>query len=816
MRIFNRISYLLIVMCVLFGGSGATILAQKTLKPVVFYLQNLPQERIGSETDIDIIDDLENQGFIVVTVDCSTFPTTSPDLEEHLIDFHKSTPDLLASYETSTEEADLKSIFYVPEGYTIKVNIPIWNIIDHGAEGSVDRILDTYNNEIVNMFGVTPVDDPADMVDKNGNPIDYNMYMDLIYPTGSASKNVPLLVNFASNSPRQMSFAPNQTNERVYRSIFQLGFLTTGYAWANVDHCYNPLARNDVWKYFDRYSLEDWNGLALVTSYVRYINSHLEDYNLDGKIGVMGISKASYSAVRIANLNNADGREHFLMGGVENTKPQPWPGFSSTVDVSYAAAGNGTRRVNQYVDEFTVPMITSAGAKDEYNQWDIYPEVVKRYKDLDNNHLALWMEELGHTYPGTGNDLATGENRYVLFKKYFDNYLKPSEINSLEVFSVYPKENSDDVDTDGLNRILAHDGILPTAMLGLSPYAPITVRFLSEVDPIMFDQNVNIIHESSGIEAQGTWSSAMGGTVYEFTPNTELQKDETYKITVSSDLENVLGQKMNSDFIRDFTVTEDGEEDVDTESILIAPTDDTYQKVAKGTTAYGSENTMRVRYSTLGDWRFDGYIKFPISTLDASRIKSAKVKLSSSTALTGDPVSISIFKTTTDWTESTLLSANKPTVVGTKLDMVSFTGEDLWTYFDVTNQLISDLNENNTVASFMIRADTGGSTENVYFNTKEFDNEELRPYLVVDVEELTVGINTVSNHNFNAYVYNKHLIYNGSTNGQLELFDIYGKLVFHNKNLTPSSEVDLSHLKQGMYVARISSKGEYATLKIIL
>ncbi|MEA4937856.1 MAG: DNRLRE domain-containing protein [Paludibacter sp.] len=812
MKIDTKITKLVII---LFLSFSINLLAQKTPKPVVFYLQNLPQERIGTETDATIIDSLQKQNFWVIPVDCSTFPRTSPELEDQLVAFHKSTPTLLATYATATEEADLDNIYYVPEGYILKPNIPIWNILDHGVDGLINRIMDTWNKEIVETFGVPPVTSPEQMYDKHGNPIDYNMYMDLIYPSGTDAKDVPLVINFSSNSPRQKPFNPTGTNEVVYRNMFPFGFLTTGYAWANVDHCYNPLARTEVWEYFDRYTLEDWAGLALVRAYVRYINSHLDNYNLNGKIGTMGISKASYSSVRIANTKNAEGREHFLYGGVENTKPQPWPGVPSTIDVAYAAAGNGTRRVNTYVDKFTVPMATSAGSKDQYNQWDVYPEVVKRFNELDNNHLALWMEDLGHTYPGLGTDLATGENRYKLLKTYFDSFLKATPAEPLKIFYIYPKENASEVDTKGLTRILIHDGILPTAMLGLSPYAPITVRFLTAVDSVAFVQNVKIYHKLSNTEITGSWKVKTGNTTFEFTPENALVKDEIYKIVVAANLENIHGQKMNAETTREFTVTKEGEAEVETQSVLIYPTDDTYQKTSLGTTAYGAQNTMRVRYSPYGDWRFDGYIKFNISECDVSKIKSAKIKLSSSTTLTGDPVSLTIYKTATNWTESTLLSTSRPSIVGDGLDVVNFTGTELWTYFDVTNQLKSDLNEAQEVISFMIRAATGGSTENVYFNTKEVTNETLKPVLVVEEIVPTTGLTPQPIPELQVYVADKTLYYKGDDKLLIRIYDMSGRS-FLTKLLNGAQTVDLKAITSGIYAMTLQSENSFKSIKIRL
>lgn len=791
------------------------VMAQQNLKPVVFYLQNLPHERLGTDSDATIIDSLESQNFLVVTVDCSEFPRESPALEERLIAFHKTTPTLLATYADASSEPDLDNIYYVPEGYMLKPNIPIWNIIDHGADGSIERILSTWNKEIVEKHGVDPVENYQEMYDKQGNPIDYNMYMDLIYPSGTSSVQVPLVLNFTSNSPRQKPFNPSNSDEVVYRSIFPLGFLITGYAWANVDHCYNPLAKTEVWSYFDRYSLEDWNGLALARAYIRYLNMHQANYNLNGKYGTMGLSKASYSSMRISNTQNADEREHFLFNGVENTKEQPWLGYPSTVEVAYAAAGNGTRRANQYVNEFTVPMITSAGSKDQYNQWDVYPEVVRKFQDEDKIHLALWMEELGHTYPGMGVDVATGENRYVLFKRFFDHYLKSKNTDPLHVFSIYPKEDANEVDTKGYSRILVHDGVLPTAMLGVSAYAPISVRFLSEVDILEIENHVQVIHKASQTLISGEWRASMESTNFEFILTDNLEENETYQIKISSSLKNTKHQFVDSEVIREFTVTKPSGDDVDTKNKRIYPTDDTYQKTSLGTTHYGSEETIRVRYSPYGDWRFDGYLKFDITDLKPTRIQSASLKLSSSSVLTGDPIALSVYKTDTNWVEGNLLSANKPTILSTALDMVSFTGNELWTEFDITNQLKADLLDAATVLSLMIRAATGGSTENIYFNSKEIANEELRPYLSIDEIESPSSVLT--------QLVDAKVIFNANqlevvttTPVQINIYHISGKMM-RQQTVIDHTFMDMSAFDHGVYIVVLQTdKDIYQSLKIVL
>ena len=581
--------------------------AEPVRKPLAFYLRNLPQERVGGCSDAQIKAQLRRDGFIVIDVDCSAFPRTSPQLEEALVLFHKNSQEIYRSYETSAEVVDVSNIFYVPEGYTVTRNIPVWNILRHGAEGSARWVMDTWNSHIVSKYGMSEVSSPEQMTNPDGSPLDWNLYMDIVHPSGRACRKVPLLLNFASISPRMSSFRPDRPLERVYRSIFPLGFLTTGYAFAIYDHCYNPLARGESWKHFKQYTLDDYNALAASSAAVRYLRSHADEYNLDGKVGVMGISKASNSAVRVADRDNADGREFLMTGDASERKPQPWMGAESHVDMAYAAAGIGAERSFMYIDSLSCPLVTSAGLTDEYRQWDVYPDVVRHMEAVDHIHLALWMEDMGHTYPCMGEDFATGESRYVLFKRFFDSRLKPS--SSADVLYVLPKEGCTHVDVFGRSRTLLPDALLPggpsaymrTFKMGrwassycgvvvrlatgeekyavfkdferfgsdvlasddifykdmlpeLDTLSPITVRFMEEYAFEEVRKRVKITAVEDGASVDGEWTSSMRGTCFTFVPARQLEAGKEYRIEVPVNIRSLSGKSPSVRLSRSFLV----------------------------------------------------------------------------------------------------------------------------------------------------------------------------------------------------------------------------------------------------------------------
>lgn len=588
--------------------------AEPEKKPLVFYLKNLPLERVGEYSDAKIQADLRADGFLVIEVDCSAFPRTSPQLEDALVHFHKNSAAVYGAYENADQMVDVKNVFYVPEGYTLTRNIPVWNMLEHGAPGSLEWIVDTWNGHIVSRFGKDPVRSAEQMRNPDGTALDWNLYMDIIHPSGKASRKVPLLLTFGSISPRMASFRPDRPLERVYRNIFTLGFLTTGYAFAITDHCYNPLARGESFNHFKQYTLDDFNAHASSTAFIRYLRTHLDQYNLNGKIGVMGISKASYSVVRVADRNNADGEESLLFGGASNERPQPWMPGESHVDVAYAAAGIGAERIFRYVNENTVPLITSAGMKDEYRQWTVYPDIVRYLQGSGHLHLSMWMEDMGHTFPCMGVDGATGLSRYVLFKRFFDHFLKAG---SADVLYILPKEGAEDVDSLGCSRVipseehlpdyvpdvmqpsamayfpqsypyakayagvvmrlatgehkyvifkdffenfiartgpfyvLASENIFPESLPSLAASAPITVRFLTEYSLDEISAKVRLVEKASGRSVSGRWNSSMKGTCFTFVPDRPLSPG-VYRIITPSSLRSVSGKRPSNGVVRDF------------------------------------------------------------------------------------------------------------------------------------------------------------------------------------------------------------------------------------------------------------------------
>ena len=698
-------------------GLSMAVFADKVAVPAAIYLQNLPGERVGEWTDQQIIADLQAQGMIVITHDCSSHPTTSPELETAILEWHRTLAGHLTDYDTDTTTIESRSMYFIPEGYTYR-KVAVWNFVDHGADGSLEYIMRKYNQYVVPNLGRDSAFVYTDMLTRTGEQIDYNLYMDIIYPTGNASKQVPLLINHSSSDYRQNQTRPEAAKNTVYRTIYQLGCLTTGYAFVNMDHCYNPVARDVVYKYFDDgYTLDDWDGLAYNTAGIRYLRSHLSEYNLDGHIGCMGISKAAYGPVRLANRLNAQQGEHFLFNGQPNNKPQPWQGVPSTVDVVYAAAGNGTTRIPTYVDNNSVPMITSVGKSDQYGHWSVYPTTVSHMNAIDHNHLSMWMEDMGHDFPCVGTDLRTGINRYVLCKRFFDRYLKPNEVDTTAILFILPKENAPEVNTRGESRVLASDGVLPENMMGISPYEPITVRYLYQVDTTNLAQKIQVL-DANDQPVAGEWTIHMQGTCLRFMPTDKLEQGGVYRIIADG-------------MTRTFTVTAKADEDKDVKSTAFDVLEDAYTKVAKETTVRGAEAVLKVRHSSYGDWKFYSFLKFVANwdSINVSQIKRAYLRLASASQPSASVV-INIYTADNAWSETTLVSTNRPTVASQSCGQYTYSGANTWNELEVTGAIRNAITNNQDTLSFALIA-AYDNTEYANFISKE-GAAGLHPQLVVE------------------------------------------------------------------------------------
>ena len=499
--------------------------------PVIVYVKNHGHERIGMEPDSSILMDYLKQRYIIITLDFKgNENAVSPRFDA---DMHKlfraiygyEAPSLFEGFNLTPRKY---RCFFVPAGCRVATDLLFWEIDKHGANGTLDYIVDFYNDIIADVVtGKEKISSPEELMDRQGRPMQYKLAMDIIYPS-MPKKKVPLALYTSTQVTRHPHVSPSGYRPHT------IGLLMRGYGYAIIDHCYNPIRRH-YW-YLQNYSLDNWNGVAAYTAAIRFLRAHADTYGIDDRyIGTIGHSKGAYSSGLLAtpdheNLSERQTFGDFPKGSAES---QPWPGYSSTISVSYQSPGLRTWLVT---DE-NIPTFTSMGANDHLvnNQRETFLQQSKVLEEADISYVALFMEDKGHELP-YGYDDKLGIDRYELFHTFFDQYLRVEENLPPEVLMMAPRQDEVDVD--------------PTASVSVH-FAP----FMNEKS-ISDGEGVKLLRLNTGKEIRGEWKSSRQGTMFEFTPKHKLGNNETYRIVVSTDVTNKAGTRLAKEIVSDFHVSE--------------------------------------------------------------------------------------------------------------------------------------------------------------------------------------------------------------------------------------------------------------------
>ena len=318
---------------------------------VVLYVVNSNLERIGTKSDVDIISGLLDRGWVVAVADYkNNSKADTPDLDwsaQRIRDrlykgeFFSDTTDKIGKGTYVTN-------FILPAGYDVDPFRLFWELDKHGADGSIEKIVENWNTDFrssqnrddlvywcdengnrkatwnapdgsapqwLNASGnadangkyirvkYTKAESIGDCVNPDGSPLDLNLYAHVIYPTNPEGK-VPVM-NLASCG---LFLSSAKTSEDEYCDF--TGFLFNGYAGMIYDYLWYPMARQ--YGYYDgnsangavtgdhmNYSLHLWNDKLLNTAAMRFIR-HLavdeaDTYKLDtDHMGVIGLSKGSW------------------------------------------------------------------------------------------------------------------------------------------------------------------------------------------------------------------------------------------------------------------------------------------------------------------------------------------------------------------------------------------------------------------------------------------------------------------------------------------------------------------------------------------
>ena len=304
---------------------------------IVLYFVNTNVERVGTENDVDIIRSMLDRGYAVVVVDYLNNPKAkSPVLDWSSQIVRKEVLNgKCFSDKNVFPSGTYRDTYVVPAGYDVTPFANFWSLDKHGAEGSLDRIVDVWNTDFRSSKGNTVIEwireevgangetvyvkkatqtafdgsepvwysdakgtvsvsadspdakyikvkhtlalDITDCVAKDGTGLDLDLHMHIVYPVNPEN---PVPVMMISGSSGYLTTAQTGDDLRPQPN----GYLFNGYAGVIYDHLWIPMATDEYYSSFDgnaknngvskdnvSYSVFSYNSQRVDTAAVRYL-----------------------------------------------------------------------------------------------------------------------------------------------------------------------------------------------------------------------------------------------------------------------------------------------------------------------------------------------------------------------------------------------------------------------------------------------------------------------------------------------------------------------------------------------------------------
>jgi len=380
----------------------------------VVYIQGVTVP--GVLPDQGAISTFLNRGFMVLTIDYEDDQkAVPPELEKDLHRFYRAIMDREGVLSGLPVRPHFARVFFVPEGFRIEEDLSYFHLLEHAPSRLADYIVETFNEHVAPNADLKPVSDVSQLRDRSGRHLDFNLRMDVIYPARVATPVPVIMVNSElPNRPPSLSHKQDKWHG--------IGIPLRGYAYAVVDHPYNPVWRA-YWNYFKKYSLNGFIGPHTATASVRTIRAHAARFNIDPRyVGIIGHSKGQYGVTRLSDRNHPNESE-YDPAYRDGWPDQPYPNESSQITVGYQSMGWGLYVGAPFIDDPDyAPTYLAQGEDDPHlNRYRMFRDHLIA---LDINLFSQVLEGIGHALP-QGIDPEDGADEYLRFWSFFDSYLRP-------------------------------------------------------------------------------------------------------------------------------------------------------------------------------------------------------------------------------------------------------------------------------------------------------------------------------------------------------------------------------------------------------
>ncbi len=568
----------------------------------ILYVVGSAAVRAGTDSDVSIVDDLLNEGYIVTVADYLDNPAAAgTDLGTYV--------QLLLGNGMATgkyvggQPLVGKHVYMVPSGCRIVRGVNFFWLDTMAPYGVNEYIVETYNMYYAgkkkdnNGHYLQPATSVETCLKKDGTPINMELTMDIIYPA-NPDRTVPCFALASSSETYYTSIA------NPIRPYFSQALLD-GYAAFLYEHEYIPMSRDDHFGYLDdRFTLLNYTANRVHSAAIRRIRYLADTYGYDAEyLSVFGFSKSSMGPAILSDVNHEQKGEAMTLDAycpegkscTDSPAPQPWLTYegtdipiSSNVTAVYSGAGPGIIQYRQFsINNNSVPVFASIGTKDETAgfRWQI-GNVSAFFDRLDIESCFVSLTDIPHD-PAHGYDSDREADMFKVAWTFLDNHVRAAyRQESPRVLWMTP-QNGKYFDDDSV---------------------PVFIKFSRAMNPDSLNKGIRIERLSDGKVISGEWIGHHGNTDFTFT-SAQMIPGSAYRVTVTGDCKAADGVGMDAPFTKTFALSGDVALSADKNAVI---TTDGMLDAANGLTVTG-ENKKDMSFVSFN--RQDGFADVTRATL---------------------------------------------------------------------------------------------------------------------------------------------------------------------------------------------------------
>jgi len=238
---------------------------------------------------------------------------------------------------------------------------------------------------------------------------------------------------------------------------------------------------------------------------------------------------------------------------------------------------------------------------------------------------------------------------------------------------------------------------------------------------------------------------------------------------------------------------------------------------------FGSDVTLLNQKNSSVNKSFESYLKFDISSF-STNISSAKLRLNGRLNNTQTPtIAVEVHNSAnTTWLENMITWNNKPAADAAILATTSVNSTTNQYYeWDVTNHIASLRSSGiNTVTLKLLNSNS--SNNQVIFNSKEAAANGPQLVVIDAGGSITRRAEAGENNTLqNIFIYpnpvkDELIIHNNSETALMKIYDLSGKLIKQHFLTGSTTQVDVTNLKNGMYLLKIDNEKGTVVKKIFV